>query len=375
MVLLVGNEATETVASTVVTKKAATYRFVAGHSGTVNTIKLMTNGIANTGVTEVRFQIYDESAEQPGLVLAHVEGGENDAVASGEPAINTYIEAAFDKGGITVTAGTAYWLVVVPVGGTLHWNHEKGSAGTSNRRQSSVAMTGSISATAWSWNAATVPGPAQFAATGTEAGGATVTLNAAASTSAATLAAQATTAVLLAAAASASAGTLSATAATTLPLTPAASTSQAALSVTAGTVVLLTPAVASSSGACTVATPSGGAALPLAPASSTSTATLAVKAATIVALSAAGSASTASLAISAATQLPLAPAISLSNTANALTASTTVPFASASSTSTAACTITIGATTFPADVKIVNHKAAVVAIVNHKAGRVKVVGP
>lgn len=100
-------------------------RFEALHTGTVETIKYYTNNISNT-TTAVRLGIFKLSTKQeteyPGPLIE--EGEKNNGSAFGT---EKWIEVTGLKA--KVTAGTKYWLAVLPLNGILHFNRTEGISG------------------------------------------------------------------------------------------------------------------------------------------------------------------------------------------------------------------------------------------------------
>lgn len=251
------------------------YGFIGTQAGLVEELMLHTNGIANTGVTSLILGIMaDNGSGKPGAVL-----GQGTFV--GTPAINTWIKVTGLA--IPISANTQYYLVLLPIGGQIHFN--VANAGGLDFESKAGGLTKIEPETEWeTFN----EGPIAFAAIGKV--GVTIPLNAASSSSS---------------------GAMALTAKTQIPLTAAASTSTAQLALTAKTTI------------------------PLAAAASVSSASIALSAKTTIALSSASSASVASMALTAATRIPLNAASSSSTASATVTGGkgTTIPLNAASSTS------------------------------------------
>ena len=133
------------------------FQFTAKSTGTVEELLFRTNATANTGVTGVVLAVFAENGGVPGGVLGS-------GTASGAPAVSSWIKAAGLSA--SVTAGTKYWLVVLPLGsGFLHYNVSKGiSAGTGNVETMATGLTKATAETSW---ATFNQGPVGFQANGT----------------------------------------------------------------------------------------------------------------------------------------------------------------------------------------------------------------
>jgi hypothetical protein len=166
-----------------------------------------------------------------------------------------------------------------------------------------------------------------------------IPLQAASSTSAASLGLTAPTRVELQAASSESAALSAFTAPTKVPLAAAASVSAASAAVSAPTAVPLQAAHSDSADSLAL---SARTAVPLDPAASASSASLAASAPTRVPLGAASADSAASLAVNAPAQVPLQPASSQSAASAVLSAFTEIPLDPAVSASAASAAITAG---------------------------------
>jgi hypothetical protein len=132
------------------------FQFTAKSTGTVEELLFRTNATANTGVTGVVLAVFAENGGVPGGVLGS-------GTASGAPAVSSWIKAAGLSA--SVTAGTKYWLVVLPLGsGFLHYNVSKGiSAGTGNVETMAAGLTKATAETSW---ATFNQGPVGFQANG-----------------------------------------------------------------------------------------------------------------------------------------------------------------------------------------------------------------
>ncbi len=105
--------------------------------------------------------MFAENAGKPGEVLGS-------GTASGLPAVSSWIKATGLS--VSVTSGTKYWLVALPLGsGKLHYNAAKSSGGTGNVESTATGMTKATAQTSWESYG---QGPVGFQANGTTSGGA-----------------------------------------------------------------------------------------------------------------------------------------------------------------------------------------------------------
>ncbi len=140
--LLAGDAtATYTVGDQTTAGREEAFQFTAKTSGTVEELQFRTNATANTGVTGVVLAVFAESGGKPGAVLGS-------GTASGLPAVSSWIKVT----GLTVsvTSGTKYWLVALPLGsGKLHYNAAVGSGGAGNVESTAGGMTKATTQTSW----------------------------------------------------------------------------------------------------------------------------------------------------------------------------------------------------------------------------------
>jgi hypothetical protein len=134
--LVVGDATTTySVADQTTAGREEAFQFTAKATGKGEELQFRTNATANTGITGVVLGIFAESSGKPGEVLGQ-------ATVSGEPATNSWIKATGLS--ISVTSGTKYWLVLLPLGSgskQLHFNAAASSGGTGNVR----SVTGGLS--------------------------------------------------------------------------------------------------------------------------------------------------------------------------------------------------------------------------------------
>ena len=163
--LLVGDAtATYAVSDQTTAGREEGFQFTAKATGTVEELLFRTNATANTGVTGVILAVFAENAGKPGQVLGS-------GTASGTPAVSSWIKVSGLS--ISVTSGTKYWLVALPLGsGKLHFNASKGSgAGTGNVETTAGGMTKATVQTSWESYG---QGPVGFQANGATSGGAAI---------------------------------------------------------------------------------------------------------------------------------------------------------------------------------------------------------
>ncbi len=159
--LLVGDAtATYTVSDQTTAGREEAFQFTAAASGTVEELLFRTNATANTGVTGVVLALFAENAGKPGAVLGS-------ATASGTPAVSSWITASGLS--VSVTSGTKYWLVALPLGsGKLHYNAAKSSGGTGNVETTATGLSKATAETSWESYG---QGPVGFQANGSASAG------------------------------------------------------------------------------------------------------------------------------------------------------------------------------------------------------------
>jgi hypothetical protein len=114
-------------------------------------------------VTGVVLAVFAENAGKPGEVLGS-------GTASGTPAASSWIKATGLS--VSVTSGTRYWLVALPLGsGKLHFNAARSSGGAGNVETTATGMTKATAQTSWESYG---QGPVGFQANGTTSGAAAV---------------------------------------------------------------------------------------------------------------------------------------------------------------------------------------------------------
>jgi hypothetical protein len=172
--LLVGDAtATYTVSDQTTTGREEAFQFTAASSGTVEELLFRTNATANTGVTGVVLALFAENAGKPGAVLGS-------GTASGTPATNSWIKASGLS--VSVTSGTKYWLVALPLGsGKLHYNAAKSSGGTGNVETTATGLSKATAETSWESYG---QGPVGFQANGSVSAGGALAVKASSTTSA-----------------------------------------------------------------------------------------------------------------------------------------------------------------------------------------------
>lgn len=163
-VLLVGSESEAANTITFAAEKANAYRFEATTTGTLEAIKFHTAASAQTA-EKVVVGIFSDLAElepKPLAVLAEKEKVEK----PGENAL--YEVTGFS---LAVTAGTKYWLVILPVGGSIKARHTTtGTANSTAVSQTPTKVKKLSEVTIWS--ATEAHAPMFLAGTGAAAGGA-----------------------------------------------------------------------------------------------------------------------------------------------------------------------------------------------------------
>lgn len=153
MTLLVGDASTTyATAFSTPAGDAAAYQFTAGTTGTIDTLEVRSSGTANTGVTSVILGVYTDSGAN--LPLALLGSG----TVAGLPAINSWITATGLN--VAVTAGTIYWLAVLPIGNAFHQNSAVSTGGTNVRWDLSGGLT-ALRAT-WADSGGGAEGPSGF---------------------------------------------------------------------------------------------------------------------------------------------------------------------------------------------------------------------
>jgi hypothetical protein len=153
MTLLVGNSETGfTSAKSTAAKVARAFAFTASETGLLEELQFRTNGTANTGVTSVRLGVFTDEGGKPGNVIQ--EGS-----VSGAPATNSWVTVT----GLTIPVlkNASYWLVVLSLGGSLHYNAH-GAGGTSNWRLANREREKLFEFPETAWEAASAEGPVGF---------------------------------------------------------------------------------------------------------------------------------------------------------------------------------------------------------------------
>jgi hypothetical protein len=158
MALLIGNEeAGFTNAFTVSSEKPFAVQFTALASGTVETLEYRAMGTQTA--TSIQLGLYADNAGSPGALLGKGTFG-------AKPANPEWVKVTGLS--VAVTAGTKYWLTILPLGGSSITKTAVASAGTADRLGSvSIAE---LKETTWGLNKET--GPIGFNAKGPESGGA-----------------------------------------------------------------------------------------------------------------------------------------------------------------------------------------------------------
>lgn len=157
MALLVGDESTAyTQSVTIASEKPFACRFVALATGTLESLEYRAAGTQNA--TSIRLGIFSTSAgdTEPFEVLAQ-------GTVVGKPANPEWVKVTGLS--LAVTAGTSYWLVVLPEGGSTITKTSVASGGTATRLGSN-AIPGELKATSWGVNKES--GPMMFAGKGSE---------------------------------------------------------------------------------------------------------------------------------------------------------------------------------------------------------------
>jgi hypothetical protein len=158
LALLVGDESTTyTNSVTISSEKPLAGKFTALATGTLETLEYRAVGTQNA--TSIRLGIFSASGgetNEPFEVLAQ-------GTVVGKPANPEWVKVTGLS--LAVTAGTVYWLVVLPEGGSSITKTAAASGGTSVRLGAN-AIPGELKATTWGVDKAT--GPMMFAGKGTE---------------------------------------------------------------------------------------------------------------------------------------------------------------------------------------------------------------
>lgn len=153
MTLLLGNSETGLTAEKTVAKgHAAGFAFTASETGLLEELQIRTNANANTGVTSVRLAVFAEGAEVP-------ENAIQEGVFTGTPGTNIWI--AVTGLAIPILKNAKYWLVVMPIGGTLHFNIH-GAGGSTKWRSTSSEKSNLYEVGATEWGASATEGPMGF---------------------------------------------------------------------------------------------------------------------------------------------------------------------------------------------------------------------
>lgn len=149
--LLVGNSSTSfATADTTGAGKIEAFQYTAKETGTLGELEFRTNATANTGVTSLILGVYTDSSGTPGSVLGQ-------KTFSGTPGTSSWIKVSGLS--VSIVSGTIYWLALLPIGGTIHYNTEKASGGTGDKESSSSSNTSLISTT---WGANFADGPVGY---------------------------------------------------------------------------------------------------------------------------------------------------------------------------------------------------------------------
>jgi hypothetical protein len=153
MTLLLGNSETSfSSAKATTAKKAQAFAFTATETGLLEELQFRTNANANTGVTSVRLGVFVDSGGVPGNVI-------QEGVFTGTPGTNAWI--AVSGLDIPILKNAHYWLVVLSIGGALHYSAH-GSGGSTSLRTTSTEHTALYEFSEGSWEAASFEGPAGF---------------------------------------------------------------------------------------------------------------------------------------------------------------------------------------------------------------------
>jgi hypothetical protein len=153
MTLLIGNSETGfTVEKTVANGRAAAFAFTASETGLLEELQLRTNATANTGVTSVRLGVFAEESELPENVV-------QEGFYSGQPGTNAWI--AVTGLAVPIVKNAKYWLVVMPIGGALHFNIH-GTGGSAKWRSTSSEKSNLYEVGATEWGLSTAEGPLGF---------------------------------------------------------------------------------------------------------------------------------------------------------------------------------------------------------------------
>jgi hypothetical protein len=143
---LIGSTAAQSSALTVEKEHAVAYQFTAATAGTVETVDFKTGAIGSTA-TGIEAAVAKESSGKPGEAL------DTSTVSCSCSAAETTHEVTSLYA--PVKAGTKYWLLLRPLGGSLKL--KQASTGGSQSRTSNGAVTGEVSE--FKWNAEETHGP------------------------------------------------------------------------------------------------------------------------------------------------------------------------------------------------------------------------
>lgn len=153
MTLLVGNSETGfTTAGTTTAKLARAFAFTGSETGLLEELQLRTNANANTGVTSVRLGVLVDNAGAPGNLI-------QEGVYTGTPGTNSWITVTGLD--IPILKNAKYWLVVLSIGGSLHYNSH-GAGGSANWCQANVEKIALYECGDTIWEAPHAEGPVGF---------------------------------------------------------------------------------------------------------------------------------------------------------------------------------------------------------------------
>lgn len=141
------------------------YQATAAITGTVDTLHFFETTIADSAITGVWIGIFADSSNTPG---AHIGSG----FASGRPPANTWVSASGLS--IPVTAGTKYWLAILPntnfTGGQNISFNDGNDGSTLLKFTTATTYTTLSAASNVAWSTSSVTGPMDIYGSGTVAG-------------------------------------------------------------------------------------------------------------------------------------------------------------------------------------------------------------
>jgi hypothetical protein len=167
MALLVGTEVegTGNASGTIIsTEKDETFKYTAAKSGTVEVIKFRT-GSGVQAATSVVGAVRSDVAGKPGVVISEAT-----------LVVTTASSTTYEITGLSaaVTAETAYWLELIPLGGVIRVRtHKPLEAGSSPSFLSATPTKVKKASEVLTWGAEEVLGPWFIAGLGAESGGST----------------------------------------------------------------------------------------------------------------------------------------------------------------------------------------------------------